>query len=223
MTDSELTIPYATFPDGTSRAEIFEHLKSQGSTIEYDTVNWPDLYPSHRRTSVYTAHDGVCIYLLFEADDHDVRAVTDRDLGPVADDSCVEFFVCPRPETGRYWNFEFNAIGRKNVSTRVERPNPRRLSADELASIETYPSLGRDPFEQRQGACRWYLGVVIPLHILGIEYRGRTIEMTGNFYKCGGRTTAPHYITWAPVEAPRPDFHRTDSFQPIMLASEPRK
>jgi hypothetical protein len=28
-----------------------------------------------------------------------------------------------------------------------------------------------------------------------------------NFYKCGDKTSHPHWLTWAPVEFPKPNFH----------------
>ena len=39
-----------------------------------------------------------------------------------------------------------------------------------------------------------------------------------NFYKCGDRTSHPHWGSWAPVDSPRPNFHRPDSFRPIHFA-----
>ncbi len=33
-----------------------------------------------------------------------------------------------------------------------------------------------------------------------------------NFYKCGDNTSHPHWLTWAPVDYPKPNFHRPQSF-----------
>ena len=33
-----------------------------------------------------------------------------------------------------------------------------------------------------------------------------------NFYKCGDDTTKPHFLSWNPVKAPKPDFHRPEQF-----------
>lgn len=33
-------------------------------------------------------------------------------------------------------------------------------------------------------------------------------ESAGNFYKCGDQTPTPHFLAWAPLSSPTPDFHR---------------
>lgn len=192
-------------------------LERHGVRIAIDKVNWPEAFPDHRLTTATVAHDGKSLFIDFFSRGEHLKADVDADLGPVANDSCVEFFVSPEPERGRYWNFEFNAIGRKNVSTRIERPNPRRLSPDELAMIQTYPSAGTSPFGELDGLHCWNLLVVIPLSLIGITYTGKPVEMKGNFYKCGGKTSSPHYLSWAPIHTERPDFHRPDCFATIIL------
>jgi hypothetical protein len=39
---------------------------------------------------------------------------------------------------------------------------------------------------------------------------GKTIK--GNFYKCGDKTSVPHFLSWNPIILPSPDFHRPDFF-----------
>jgi hypothetical protein len=41
------------------------------------------------------------------------------------------------------------------------------------------------------------------------EIRGR---WRVNFYKCADRTSHPHWLTWAPVDSPAPNFHLPDAF-----------
>lgn len=36
-----------------------------------------------------------------------------------------------------------------------------------------------------------------------------------NFYKCGDRTLRPHYLSWSPMTAKTPDFHRRQDFGTI--------
>ena len=33
-----------------------------------------------------------------------------------------------------------------------------------------------------------------------------------NFYKCADASSHPHWLTWAPVRLPQPDFHRKEFF-----------
>ena len=58
---------------------------------------------------------------------------------------------------------------------------------------------------------------VIPLEILGIEYNGKPVSMRGKFNKCAEATSQPHYLSWAPIKTPAPDFHRPEFFGDIIL------
>ena len=212
-----LVIPQIEILENETDFSIKKKLEKIGAKFFIDCVNWPQQYPDSRETQVFAAHDTQKIYLLFCCSGSHLKAEVGDDLGPVANDSCVEFFVSPLPENKRYWNFEFNAIGRKNVSTRILRPEPRRLSIEELGSIRTIPSAGIYPFSEKEGMQHWSLLVAIPLALFEIEYRGIPLKMKGNFYKCGAKTSSPHYLSWAPISAEKPDFHRPEFFAPITL------
>lgn len=214
-----INVPFLKNQEGRAQdlAGLFEMVRTKGTVFVFNRVNWPELYPDNRSTKVAVAHDGRNLYIDFESEGEHILAETDCDLGPVANDSCVEFFVSPVPETGRYWNFEFNCIGRKNVSTRIERPNPRRLTTEELDRIITLPSVGPKPFPEQGGIHTWSLGVVIPLDLIGIRYRGDKVNMTANFYKCGAKTSSPHYLSCGKIDSERPDFHRPEFFIPFIL------
>lgn len=192
-------------------------LNESGNTADIDCVNWPETYPDNRKTTVTAAHNGEALFLHFNCEGEGVKAVVDHDLGPVASDSCVEFFVSPDKDSARYWNFEFNAIGRKNISHRVERTFPHRFTQEELKEILIFPSAGTEPFEEKPGHQVWSLTVIIPLMSLGLKYTGKPIEMKGNFYKCAGKTSSPHYLSWAPIKTDGPDFHRPEFFAPLIL------
>ena len=34
----------------------------------------------------------------------------------------------------------------------------------------------------------------------------------GNFYKCADNTSHPHWLTWSPIDHPRPNFHLPHTF-----------
>lgn len=215
---NEMIIPCIPQPENLRAEDISALLAEKGATLYIDKVNWPDEFPDNRTTEVCVGHDGVNLYIEYRCEGEHLMALTDKNLGPVANDSCVEFFISPDTASPRYWNFEFNSIGRKNVSTRIERPNPRRLSQEELDRILVFSSVGTEPFAERDGYHKWVLTVVIPLDLIGLEYKGNAIEMKGNFYKCGAKTSSPHYLSWAPIETPKPDFHRPEFFETLILA-----
>jgi hypothetical protein len=38
------------------------------------------------------------------------------------------------------------------------------------------------------------------------------VQWRANFYKCGDKTSHPHWLTWSVVDKPEPDFHRPEFF-----------
>lgn len=222
-----MDIPYIAGLVDKPVTDIVEKLVGTGAKIDISCNNWPDQYPDRRPTTVYAGHGDGNLYLHFDCHGPHLKALVDRNLGPVADDSCVEFFVMPHKpgwpdgaaavDEGRYWNFEFNAIGRINASHRLTRPEPTRLTPAELDAIKTYPSAGREPFDEMDGDRDWTLTVVIPTQLFGVKAVDRPLPLWVNFYKCGAKTSSPHYLSWAPIRADRPDFHRPDSFAKVTL------
>ena len=176
-----------------------------------ECVNWKDDFPYKPSTSFVIAVSSTRLYVFFSVISKDLRAVNAEDLSPVAQDSCVEFFM-QVPGCEEYWNFEFNCIGTLNVSHRVERPAPTRLLPEELSSIKRYASCGNEPFEEQEGTFCWDLTVSIPLELVGLDADNLPEFIKGNFYKCGSKTAHPHYVSWNAIESTNPDFHRPDCF-----------
>lgn len=99
----------------------------------------------------------------------------------------------------------------------MHRHDGTPLSDQELARVERYASCGTKPFNEVEGLFSWNLVVAIPLDLIGLHYEGKPIEMRGNFYKCADLTASPHFLSWAPIDTPQPDFHRPEFFRPITL------
>lgn len=144
--------------------------------------------------------DDVCV--LFEVEEADPRTVNHADGTPVYQDSCVEFF-CKVPGSGRYFNFEFNSEGMCRAASRIARKEDvKPLAAEEYARILRQPS---------RADGKWRLMVTIPIDL--IAGRGKAVDrLLANFYKCGDLTAEPHYLSWAPIVASKPDFHRPECF-----------
>lgn len=176
-----------------------------------DSVNWANKYPAKPDVKFFIAHTSKNLFVKFTAEEHCLRAEVDKNLGPVANDSCVEFFV-KTPESKEYFNFEFNCIGRINASHRETRNNPTRLTLEELAEIGVYSSCGTEPFAEKKGNFEWSLTVVIPLKLIGFEIKGDGDFLLGNFYKCAGKSSRPHYLSWSPIVSETPNFHLPDFF-----------
>ncbi len=154
-------------------------------------------------------HDGSSIYLFYEVVEKEVRAVNTDINSSVWEDSCVEFFLSLEADQHNYYNFEINAIGTVLGAYGPDRNQRERLSESLLSKVETTPSLGRIPFDNKQNNTPWNIQIKIPLEVLShsaITNLSGT-DGYGNFYKCGDKLKKPHYLSWKPVLSPTPDFH----------------
>ncbi len=184
------------------------------SHVEHEMIaclNWSEQFPYKPYSCFVIAVSQTRLYVFFSVISKDLRAINTEDLSPVAEDSCVEFFM-QVPGNDEYWNFEFNCIGTISASHRVERPWPVGLTKEELASIERYASCGAEPIAEQDGTFCWDLTVSIPLSLIGLDSDNLPEFIKGNFYKCGGKTAHPHYVSWSPIDGDKPNFHRPDCF-----------
>lgn len=151
-----------------------------------------------------------------------VRHRSDGD--PVYEDSCVEFFLQPLPERdARYFNFEWNAAGALLLQIGENRLQRERIALSGRSfgsrAVVRLTDAG-------SGRAYWELAWRIPFAFVrewfpefpGIQSALAGSEMRGNFYKCGDRTPAPHYLSWRKVDSATPDYHRSDSFGTLVLA-----
>ena len=218
MTQNQLhlDVPYAPSLDSLPISEVAAALDECGVRRPIDCLDWPDQFPYHPLTVFTIAHSDKWLYIDFFVRCNYLRAVNTANNSDVYQDSCVEFFVQPKPD-GPYFNFEFNCIGTAHVASRKSRHDGVKLTDAQLDSIKRYASCGSKPFNELEGFFSWNLTVAIPLELIGVEYNGSPITMRGNFYKCGDATSEPHYLSWAPIDTPKPDFHRPEFFAPITL------
>ena len=167
---------------------------------------------NHRpRTLVKLVADPQHLYGIFKVEDRFIRCVHTAFQAPVCRDSCVEFFVQPRPDKG-YFNFEFNCGGALLASYVTDpRRTPEGLAACEPLSPEdgnrivVQSSLPPHVEPEIAEACTWQLAFRIPLEVMA-RYIGPLQAVKGdvwraNFYKCGDQTSHPHWAAWHPVDA----------------------
>lgn len=202
--------------DNMPLRQVGQYLDSHVEHEVIGCVNWCNDFPYKPYSTFVIAVSATRLYVFFSVISKDLRAVNTVDLSPVADDSCVEFFM-QLPGNEEYWNFEFNCIGTLNASHRVERTNPTRLTPEELASIQRYASCGTEPIEEQEGTYCWDLTVSIPLELIGLDGNKLPDFIKGNFYKCAGQTANRHYVSWSPIDSDKPDFHRPDCFGTLWL------
>jgi len=175
----------------------------------------PEHFPG---TEVKLTYSERAIHVIFRVEDRYVRAVARQHQDPVCRDSCVEFFFTPDEDiTQGYFNIEMNCGG---IMLFHYQPEPRigqvvipREQCEKMPIAHTLP---RRIEPEMPGPVTWLVEYTLPLNLL-MAYRKMTppapgVIWRGNFYKCGDRTPHPHWLTWAPVTAPKPDFHRPECF-----------
>ena len=204
----KLNVKKVAVPQNLKAEQVIEILDRNNIPFEVvDNVNWSE-YPYKPSMKFRIAHTGDKILVNYEVEEVSVRAVAPHDNGSVWEDACCEFFLQPDEASGKYYNFECNCAG--TLLNGYGVPGDREHACDEIMkSIDRWASLGREPFEERMGDCKWSLTLVIPTKALFRDeihsLDGR--DMRANFYKCGDKLTTPHFLSWNKIDLPSPCFH----------------
>ena len=177
-----------------------------------EILNWRPEGSDHQpRTRVRLLYDGTGVHGIYDVEDKYVRCVATKFQDIVCRDSCVEFFVRPKPDKG-YFNFEFSGDGMFLVyyvtdSTRLPGGPPMErgaLSAEDGKRVGIFHSLPDIVEPEIQEATEWVLQFFIPFDLLE-KYVGPIGDVSGqtwraNFYKCGDETSHQHWGSWSPVD-----------------------
>lgn len=164
--------------------------------------------------------DGEALGVQFRVYEEEPAVRHFRDGDPVYEDSCVELFLQPLPgRDARYLNFEWNAAGMLLLQVGEARGTRERIPLSGRQNFGVHAAVGlREP---DSGRLYWELAWRIPFAFVRQWFPDFTGEpgtqMRGNFYKCGDRTPAPHYLSWRGIDSDVPDFHRSDSFGTLVL------
>lgn len=172
------------------------------------------------KTEAKMMYDEKNVYVIFRVKDRYVRSLVREYNGNVSGDSCVEFFFAPdsdKPE--RYFNLEINAGGTPLLFY-VTTPWTEfvKLDSSEISQIEIAHSLPSIVDPEITEPVTWTIEYRIPLPVLekysNVTIPGPGVTWKANFYKTAGRinTSNPHYITWSPVDHPKPNFHLPQFF-----------
>lgn len=181
---------------------------------EVGYLNWNE-YPYAPQVGFHLAFSDKVIALLWEVKEDHVRAVSLEDNGPVWEDSCVEFFVSD-PDSPAYFNFEMNCIGTLLASRKMSRYDAGHFGPDKMHLIRNFGSLAHEAIDIQGKGQEWWRVVLIPFSVIGLDEAPASLRC--NFYKCGDNCAQTHYLSWAPIDTPAPDFHRPDFFGEVTLA-----
>ena len=198
---------------------------SSANTLEIGNSR-PEGSEHRPKTSARLLYSEEGIFGIFLVVDRYVRCVHTRYGEPVYKDSCVEFFVRPKPARG-YFNFEFNCGGTLLCSYIT---NPERtpdgfveyalIPEPEGRAVEVFHSLPAVVDPEIAGLTNWSLEFFIPFSLLE-KYTGPTGDIGGqewkaNFYKCGDETSHPHWLSWKPL--PQLNFHMPEYFGAVRFS-----
>ena len=174
----------------------------------------------HPKTETKMMYDEENVYVIFRVKDRYVRSLVRKYNGNVSGDSCVEFFFAPDAQNPEYYfNLEINAGGTP-LMFYVTTPWTEfvKLDSSEISQIEIAHSLPAIVDPEITEPVTWTIEYRIPLSVLETHSKvtkpGPGVTWRANFYKTAGRknTSNPHYITWSPVDHPRPNFHLPQFF-----------
>lgn len=178
-----------------------------------DNVNWAE-YPYAPKVSFRIAHSDDALAVMYEVEERHVRAITTENNGPVWEDSCVELFIA-NPTGEGYFNFEVNCIGTILAASRRSRNDAIHFSEEQIAQIRHFGSIPHDVIDSRGEEQRWWMVVVIPFSILGIERAPESLR--ANLYKCGDKCDDMHFLSWNPIKLEQPNFHCPEFFGEVIL------
>ena len=172
--------------------------------------NKPEHFPF---TQAKIAYDEEAIYVIFRVEDKYVKSVHNRNQDPVYLDSCVEFFFAPEGDSKNgYFNLEMNCGGTMLFHHQMKpRTDQILIAEDHIQQVKVAHSLPEIVDPEMKEKTTWVVEYRIPFSILA-NYHSFSNPRDGsvwraNFYKCADETSHPHWITWAPIDFHRPNFH----------------
>ena len=211
-----LSIPYIKDLSNCSVDQVINMIEDRGVRRTIDSLNWGDEYPYHPLTTISLAHTDDTLFIDFFVRSNYLRAVNYKTNDPVEEDSSVAVYL-KHPDSDKSVALFFNCIGTVKGAIVDAQGNKQLINDADLAGVACYASCGKRPFNELEGLFTWNLSVEIPFSLINIKYVGKPIELMGNFYKCATGTSQPHYLSWMPVDTPKPTFSRQDFFGEITL------
>ena len=190
-------------------------LELGGARFDVQCANWPESFPYTPFCGGRVARTKEALVVDFRVSGLDLRAQNTEDNGRQWEDSCVEVFI-QDPEKADYYNFEINALGKVLACYGPVREGRTRRPQEQMKKILRFGHLEGGPLD-KDGIQTWRVGVVIPFELIGLHPDNLPHSIRANFYKCGDKTAHPHYVSWSPIDTPKPDFHRPDFFGELIL------
>ena len=181
--------------------------------------------PYHPETELRLQYDDEGIYGVFRVRDDAIKCVFTEFQSGVCQDSCVEIFLEPMSGIG-YSNFEMNVSG-VLLTMHIEDPlrvpggfkKFRYLTKEEAKDIKIFHTLPDHIPEEINTMTEYRVGFFLPFSLFKALY-GAPIptpgtRWRGNAFKCGDKTSKPHYLSWNKIG--KLNFHTPEYFGDIIF------
>ena len=176
--------------------------------------NWPE-FSAQCVAGVELSHSSDMLHIHYMVDEAAVVARCTADGQHVWEDSCVEFFFDPEGK-GEYYNLECSCTGWIYLCKGTGRCGRIPLDDTALKSIKRRCTLPQEAFGLLGERTQWELWLDVPASVFGLEsFEG--LRARGNFYKCADASPFRHYLSYAPIATPKPDFHRPEFFETTLF------
>ena len=180
--------------------------------------------PAHLpRVQAKLAYDATALYVIFRVEDRYVRATAQNYQDEVFKDSCVELFVTPGEDVSLgYFNLEVNCGGTALFHHQKGRHiEDVPVSAADFSQVQIAHTLPKRVEPEIEEPLTWVVEYRLPLTTLH-DYAHIDLPSTGtiwraNLYKCADGSSHPHWLSWAPIDLPEPDFHRPKFFGQLVF------
>ena len=215
-TKKKINVPLIEGLEGMSLQELDLVMEGKASKFSVAENNWPKQAPYSPDCNGAVARSKTYLAVVFHVRGLDLRATALEDNGRSWEDSCCEFFVAD-PFDGTYYNFELTCIGSLLASKRQSRLESTLIPAEELKRVIRHSSLEHREWDASGEIFSWTVAMLIPFDLIGIDSKDLPVSVRGNFYKCGDLTAHPHFLSWNPIDTPKPDFHRPEFFGELIF------
>jgi len=205
-----LSIPRISVDYDTNALVVRKVLLTNGEQGSLASQAWDAYKVDSVSVTFFIGFHDKTVCILFQVQEPEIRATYTNHLDPVYKDSCVEFFMAD--EAGRYVNIECNPYGAVLAGIGYSRNDRVLLDKGFFSQLRVWTSLA--PSETPTDHT-WEVLLQIPLEDTGMLNSEDTLvegAFSGNIYKCGDELQKPHYISWAPIGTPTPDFHQSSFF-----------
>lgn len=188
------------------KLDLFDKEWDKANVAEVTCINWEE-FPYAPYTTAKILYNDYSIWVQMQTDEKDIIARCTTQNGPVSCDSCMEFFFRPNENDPHYLNFEFNPLTTMYHAVRTDRFNFKNPEVkNSFFDIQSYVEEGN-----------WILQYCIPFTYIDSHFGSHTKTMYGNLYKVREDADVKHFVSYAPIDCPNPDFHRPESFVEFVL------